>query len=77
MNGLVLLPTFFNLSLNFAIISSLSEPESAPGPGFADYTEFLHLQMPTIYSQCDFSIDHLVMFTCRVFSCVVGRGCLL
>ena len=24
-----------------------------------------------------FCIDHLVMSTCRVFSCVVGRGCLL
>ena len=48
MNGLVLFPTFFSLSLNFAIISSLSEPESAPGPGFADYREFFHLQMPRI-----------------------------
>jgi len=28
-------------------------------------------------NQPDFSIDHLVMSTCRVFSCVVGRGCLL
>ena len=25
----------------------------------------------------DFSVDHLVMSMCRVFSCVVGRGCLL
>ena len=25
----------------------------------------------------DFTIDHLVMSMCRVFSCVVGRGCLL
>ena len=29
------------------------------------------------YHQSDFSIDHLVMSMCRVFSCVVGRGCLL
>ena len=29
------------------------------------------------YNQSDLSIDHLVMFMCRVFSCVVGRGCLL
>ena len=29
------------------------------------------------YNQSDFSIDHLVMSMCRVFSCVVGRGCLL
>ena len=25
----------------------------------------------------DFSVDHLMMSMCRVFSCVVGRGCLL
>ena len=29
------------------------------------------------YNPSDFSVDHLVMSTCRVFSCVVGRGCLL
>ena len=29
------------------------------------------------YNKSDFSIAHLVMFMCRVFSCVVGRGCLL
>ena len=29
------------------------------------------------YNQSDFGIDHLVMSMCRVFSCVVGRGCLL
>ena len=29
------------------------------------------------YNQSDFGIDHLVMSTCRVVSCVVGRGCLL
>ena len=29
------------------------------------------------YNQSDFGIDHLVMSTCRVFSCVVGRECLL
>ena len=29
------------------------------------------------YNQSDFSVDHLVMSMCRVFSCVVGRGCLL
>ena len=28
-------------------------------------------------TRSDFSIDHLVMSVCRVFSCVVGRGCLL
>ena len=29
------------------------------------------------YNQSDFIVDHLVMSMCRVFSCVVGRGCLL
>ena len=29
------------------------------------------------HSQSDFSIDHLVMSMCRVFSWVVGRGCFL
>ena len=29
------------------------------------------------YNESDFGVDHLVMFMCRVFSCVVGRGCLL
>ena len=29
------------------------------------------------YNQSDFSVGHLVMSMCRVFSCVVGRGCLL
>ena len=26
--------------------------------------------------QSDFGVNHLVMSMCRVFSCVVGRGCL-
>jgi len=29
------------------------------------------------YNQSDLVVDHLVMSVCRVFSCVVGRGCLL
>ena len=29
------------------------------------------------YNLSDFGVDHLVMSMCRVFSCVVGRGCLL
>ena len=35
-NGLVVFPTFFNLSLNSAIRSSWSEPQSAPGFVFAN-----------------------------------------
>ena len=31
LNGLVVFPTFFNLSLNFVTWSSWSEPQSAPG----------------------------------------------
>ena len=76
MNGLVVFPTFFNLTLNLAIRSSRSEPQSAPSLVFADCIEFLHLSLQRIY-QFDFSIDHLVMSMCRVFSCAVGRGCLL
>ena len=37
LNGLVVFPTLFNLSLNLAIRSSWSEPESAPSFVFADY----------------------------------------
>ena len=40
-NGLVVFPTFINLSLNFAIRSSWSEPQSAPGLVFCWL--YLHL----------------------------------
>ena len=43
LNGLVVFPTFFNLSLNLAIRSSWSEPQSAPGLVFPDCIELLHL----------------------------------
>ena len=69
-------PTFFNLSLNLAIRSSSSEPQSAPGLVFDDSIELLHHGSKE-YNQSDFGVDHLVMAMCRVFSCVVGRGCLL
>ena len=42
LNGLVIFPTFFKLSLNLAIKSSWSEPQSAPGLVFAYYIEHLH-----------------------------------
>ena len=77
LNGLVVFPPFFNLSLNLAIRSLWSEPQSAPSPVFADCIELLHLWLQRIYNQSDFGVDHLVMSMCRVFSCVVGRGCLL
>ena len=41
---------------------------------FAAYIELFHLWLQRI---SDFDIDHLVMSMCRVFCCVVGRGCLL
>jgi len=41
-----------------------------------DCIELLHLWLQRI-NQSDFSVDHLVMSMCRVFSCVVGRGCWL
>ena len=43
LNGLVVFPTFFNLSLNLVIRSSWSEPQSAPGLVFVDCIELLHL----------------------------------
>ena len=36
-------PTFFNLSLNLAVMSSWSEPQSAPGLVFADHYWHIHL----------------------------------
>ena len=42
LNGLVVFPTFFNLSLNLAIRSSVSEPQSAPGLVFADCIELYY-----------------------------------
>ena len=48
LNGLVIFPIFFNLSLNFAIRSSWSEPQSAPSLVFADCIELLHLWLQRI-----------------------------
>ena len=69
-------PTFFNLSLNLAIRSSWSEPQSAPGLVLVDCIELLHLWLQK-YNQSDFGVDHLVMSMCKVISCVVQRGHLL
>ena len=78
LTGLVVFPTFFNLSLNLAIRSS--------------WLLMSHSQLPVLfllmvysfsifgykeYNQSDFGIYHLVMSMCRVFFCVVGRGCLV
>ena len=48
LNGLVVFHTFFNLSLNFAIRISWSEPQSAPGLVVVDCTELLHLGLQRI-----------------------------
>ena len=48
LNGLVVFPTFFNLSLNLAIRGSWSEPQSAVSLVFADCTELLHLWLERI-----------------------------
>ena len=73
MNGLVISPTFFNLSLNLAIRISWSEPQSAPGLVFADWIELLHcwLQINLI------SVLTIWWCPCVVFSCFVERGCWL
>ena len=68
--------TVFDFSLNLVRRSSWSEPQSAPGLVFADCIELLHLWLQR-YKQSDFGVGHLVMYMCRVFSCVVRSGCLL
>ena len=68
--------TFLNLSLNVAIRSSWSEPQSTANLVFADCIELLHLQLKE-YNQSDFAIDQLVMSMCRVIPSVVEKGYLL
>ena len=48
LNGPAVFPTFFNLSLNLAIRSSWSEPQSASGLVYADCIELLHLWLQRI-----------------------------
>ena len=76
LNGLVITPTFFNLRLNLAIRSSWSEPQSASVLVLLTVWSFLVFSCKE-YNKFDFGVDHLVMSRCRVFSCVVRRGCLL
>ena len=66
----MVLPTFFNLSLNLGIRSSWSAPQSALG------LVFCWLYRASLSLAANNTIN-LVMSMCRVFSCVVGRGCLL
>ena len=60
-----------------AVRGSWSEPQSAPSLVFADCIESFSIFGCKEYNQPDFSIDYLVMFICRVFSCVAGGRCLL
>ena len=76
LNGLVVFPTFFYLSLNLAISSSWSEPQTSSNLVFADCKELLYLQLQK-YNQFDFDIDHWMMSMCSIFSCIVELGCLL
>ena len=48
LNGLMVFPTFFNLSLNLAIRSSRPEPQSARSLVFADSVELLNLWLQRI-----------------------------
>ena len=65
-------PTFFNLSLNLAIRSSWIESVSS---GCFCWLHCFSISGCREFNQSGFGIDHLVMSMCRVFSCVVGRGC--
>ena len=72
MNGLVVFPTFFSLSLNFATGVDLSHSQ-------LQVLFLLTIQNFSIFickehNQSDFGIDHLVMSMCRVISCVLEEG---
>ena len=64
--------TFFNLSLNLAIRSSRSEPQSDSGLIFADYIEFCIFGCKE-YSQSDFGVDHLLMSMWGLLLCCWKR----
>ena len=67
LNGLVDFPSFFNLSLNLAIRSSRSEPQSAPGPGFA--VQGFSMSSCKEYDQ-SYSVLTICLYSC-VESCLV------
>ena len=76
LNCLVVFPIVFNLSVNFAIRSSWSEPQSAPSlVFFSDCIEPLYFQLWRI--SIWFQHWPSGMSMCRVISCIVGKGCLL
>ena len=53
------------------------EPQSAPILVYSDCIKSFSILSCKEYNQSDFSIDHLVMFMCKVISYVVGKGCWL
>ena len=65
-------PTFFNLSLNFAIRSSWSEPQSALFLIFADCIGIFCLWLQR-NNQSDLGTDHLVISRCKDIFCVAGK----
>ena len=69
-------PYFLQFKSEFGNKEFMNEPQSAPGLVFANCIELLHFGCKE-YNQYDFGVDHLVLSMCKVFSCVVGRGCLL
>ena len=70
LNGLVVFPTFFNLSLNLAIRSSWMSHSQLPVLFLLTVWSFSICGCKE-YNQSDFGVDHLVMPMCRVFSCIV------
>ena len=60
------------ISMNFSFFSSVGGDDRVM-PRHCWYFSYLSSHI----TRSDFGVDHLVMSICRVFSCVVGRGCLL
>ena len=74
---LLVFPIFFNLSLNLAIRCSWSEPQSAPGLFFPHW---LYRHSPSLFVKNKINLISVLSIQwcpCIVFSCVVGKGCLL
>ena len=78
LNGLVIFPSFFNLSFNFAMRSWWSEHSHSQLQVLLLVNEWsFSIFRCQEYSQSDFGVDHLVMSICGVASFIVGRECLL
>ena len=64
---------------HFFVISSWFESQSAPGLFLFFFWTIYSFSVFGCkqYNQSDFGVNHLVMSMCTVFSCVVGKWCLL